>query len=239
MIRHNTKVPDTPRPDGFIPFRGMDGPGIDYPMRFMDRLIMTILLADDHALFRQGIRYILLEHRLASGRFLEADSLASTLAVLAEQPVDLLLLDLLMPGMNGRHALQSVVRACEGAPVVVISAVQDSRQVELCRQAGVAGFVPKNVAPDTLVSALRLILGGGSYFPRPALNGQEMAPAVLTRRQREVLLLMADGLSNKAIARHLAIAETTVKNHVTAIFQLLGVDNRVQAVNRARTMGNL
>ena len=201
--------------------------------------IMTILLADDHALFRQGIRYILLEHRIASGIFLEADSLASTLDALAEQSVDLVLLDLLMPGMNGKASLQAVVRAGSRAPVVVISAVQDARQVEISRQSGVAGFIPKNVGSDTLASALRLILEGGSYFPRLTPDTAADAPAVFTRRQREVLLLMADGLSNKAIARRLAIAETTVKNHVTAIFQLLGADNRVQAVNRARSMGNL
>lgn len=200
---------------------------------------MTILLADDHALFRQGIRYILLEHQLGIESFLEADSLASTLALLASHPVDLVLLDLLMPDMSGKASLLEVVRACPGVPVVVISAIQDMSQVDLCRQTGMAGFIPKNTAPETLVNILRLILDGGSYFPHSPTGANPGLSAALTRRQREVLSLMADGLSNKAIARRLSIAETTVKNHVTAIFQLFGVDNRVQAINRARATGNL
>lgn len=202
---------------------------------------MDILLADDHALFRQGIRYILLEYWVALGDVLEADSLSSTLACLSTRSVDLVLLDLIMPDMHGEASLKQVVQASGDSPVVVISAVQDSHQVALCRQCGAAGFIPKNAEPSTLMSALRLILDGGSYFPRamPETHSNNSLAATLTRRQREVLLLMADGLSNKAIARRLAIAETTVKNHVTAIFQLLQVENRMQAVNRARWLGDL
>ena len=216
---------------------------------------MKILIADDHALVRQGLRQLLADDELglpnASGdlSFLEADGFDAALEVLATKGADLLLIDLSMPGMAGSNSLRALREAHPSTKLVVITGWEDRTTMLDCLGAGVHGYVPKSFATDQIVKAIEVILGGGVYVPSEIanLNGAEavngsgkdrpvgatpMVPGVarFTKRQLDVLQLLGQGRSTKEIARALELSEGTVKVHLAAIYRGLNARNRTEAV---------
>jgi len=216
--------------------------------------IMKILIADDHELFRDGLRHVL--EQLGSGlTIIEASDYSEALEKAGtETAIDIVLLDLAMPGMPWGEGLQALrEKLPESVPIIVLSASDDRRHVLQAVNLGAAGFIPKTSSSRVMLSALKLVLSGGVYLP-PALLDQSSASAqpldppgspfgaegtasFLTPRQREVLTLLGQGKSNKEIARVLHLAEGTVKLHVTAILKALNVNNRTRAVVAASQLG--
>lgn len=195
----------------------------------------TLLVADDHPLFRAAIIQVLRE-RFGDYWTLEAASAPTLVQALQEHPeVELLLLDLTMPGAHGFSALLHVRGEFPEVPVVVISSNDHPRVIRRAQQFGAAGFIPKSAAADDIAAAIRSVLDGGSGFPPMAAERSEADAALaarlaqLTPQQFRVLLCLADGLLNKQIAHELGLAENTVKVHVTAILKKLDCYSRTQA----------
>jgi DNA-binding NarL/FixJ family response regulator len=201
----------------------------------------TIGLADDHPIMRSALRDAL-EALQPVPRFVEAADLPGTLALVADHPrLDLLLMDLRMPGVDGLEGVAAVRDAAPTLPIAVVSAAEDQGLVRSLYDLGIAAFIPKTEPPAVIVAAVRIVLGGGQYFPprfmleRPGDPGAGVAPEpALTVRQRDVLRRLAKGLPNKLIARELGLTEGTVKVHLLAIFRALGVRNRTEAVLAAQ-----
>jgi DNA-binding NarL/FixJ family response regulator len=209
--------------------------------------MMKILLSDDHGLIREAVRSVLQE-LVPDGSVLEASDGRRTVELIAQNPdIDLVLLDLNLPDRDGLALLGEVRTRYPAISVVVLSAFQDQPTIRKALRLGALGFIPKNTERDVMINALRLVFAGGIYIPREALDQPAAAAApngkappdlrrrlppgvVLTDRQGEVLALVMEGKSNKAISRDLDVAEHTVKNHVTAIFKALNVTNRTEAV---------
>jgi DNA-binding NarL/FixJ family response regulator len=203
---------------------------------------MKILIVDDHALIREALGGALKALR-ADIQILEAVNCRQATHLVEETgDLDLILLDLNLPDRDGFSLLTELRENHPGVSVVVLSAHDDRNMVTRALDLGALGFIPKNADREVMLSALQLIFAGGVYIPPQALDrGQPPArPAVfgntaelpdlgLTGRQVEVLQLMSQGKSNKAICRALGLAEPTVKNHVTAILKALKVSNRTEA----------
>lgn len=196
----------------------------------------TIVIADDHPLFR-GALYQAVHLAMSEATLLEADSIASLLTLLAShQEVDLLLLDLKMPGANGLEGVAHLRGQYPELPVVVVSASEDPAIIHQVMRLGALGFIPKSAPMKTLVEALSCVLQGDTWLPAglPAddESGDDLATRLgsLTPQQYKVLLMLRDGSLNKQIAWELNVSEATIKAHITAIFRKLGVKNRTQAV---------
>jgi DNA-binding NarL/FixJ family response regulator len=206
----------------------------------------TVIVADDHPLFRAAIKEAL-EADQGATRFLEASSF-ETLQELVEQnkDVDLVLLDLHMPGVSGFAGLVYLSKRYPSVPVVIISANEDPVVIQRALAHGAAGFIPKSSSIDTITGAIAAILMGEIWSPPsvqanlPGKNVSEITlaeqMAQLTPQQFKVLMLMSQGLLNKQIAFDLGVSEATVKAHVTAIMNKLGVNNRTQAVLAANQL---
>ena len=195
----------------------------------------TLLVADDHPLFRAALIQVLHE-RFAPLQTLEAASAATLGQALQDHPeVELVLLDLAMPGARGFSALLHVRGEYPQVPVVVISSNDHPRVIRRAQQFGAAGFIPKSAPAEDMGAAIRAVLDGGSWFPHMAAERSEADAALaaklaqLTPQQFRVLLCLADGLLNKQIAHELGLAENTVKVHVTAILKKLECYSRTQA----------
>jgi DNA-binding NarL/FixJ family response regulator len=212
---------------------------------------MKILLVDDHPLLRGGMRFLLrsLDADLETD---EADDCNQALELVAEHSYDLVLLDLKMPGLNGLDALAALRNAAPGIPLVVLSGESDPGIVRAAIEGGAMGFIPKSSTPEVLIQALRLVLAQGVYLPTVVLeaarSGTASAPLAQTAaddaalpgispRQMEVLHRIIKGKPNKVIARELDLSEGTVKAHVSAVFQALGVHSRTEAVYAAAKLG--
>ena len=201
---------------------------------------MKLLVVDDHSVVREGLSALLLTFGAETKVIGAEDGPAALAAVERESDIDVVILDLALPGMNGMKVLEELGARRPGLPVMVLSASEDPEYVRQTMALGALGYVPKSANPDTLIAAIRFILQGEIYVPPFMLkaNGATPAPAKglprLTKRQGEVLAALCLGLSNKGIARDLNMSEQTVKEHITTIFRLLGVQNRTQAVNLAR-----
>jgi DNA-binding NarL/FixJ family response regulator len=207
-----------------------------------------IALADDHPIVRAALRSALASLG-GDTQFLEAGDAASTLAMVASQPdIDLLLMDLHMPGVEGSATVRAIRERVPQLPVAVVSADEDATMVAELLRLGVCGFIPKSDSANVIVSAVRLILAGGTYVPprlingngrdRPAVSVDERNQLGLTERQFDVLRLLGQGMSNKLIARELGITEGTVKVHLLAVFRVLNVRNRTAAAMAARRYGH-
>ncbi|NHI00078.1 MULTISPECIES: response regulator transcription factor [Oceanimonas] len=195
-----------------------------------------IVIADDHPLFRSALHQAV---RLAvsDAQLQEVDSIDSLLQLLEDSDeVDLLLLDLKMPGASGFSGLTRLRALYPALPVVVVSASEDAVVVQQAMRLGAVGFIPKSAPMPTLVSALNTVLEGDGWFPEGI--SLEDAPeddmaerlASLTPQQFKVLTMLSEGKLNKQIAYELEVSEATIKAHVTAIFRKLDVKNRTQAV---------
>ncbi len=211
---------------------------------------MHVLLVDDHPLFRQGLKFLLTDLD-ESLQFTEAGSCDQALELLRKQSVNLILLDLNMPGTKGIGALQAVIKAAPTTPLAVLSGEDKPALIREAIEAGASGFVPKSSTSQALVGALQLILTGGIYLPENALG--EVAGEVpvsnssntnhadhgsrLSDRQTAVLLRAIQGQPNKVIARELGIAQGTVKAHLSTVYRVLGVNNRTEAVYAAAKLG--
>ena len=210
----------------------------------MNRLLAiqaeTVIVADDHPLFRTAIKEAL-EAEQGETRFLEASSFESLQQLVDEnREVDLVLLDLHMPGVSGFAGLVYLCKRYPSVPVVIISANEDPVVIRRALEHGAAGFIPKSSSIDTITQAISSVLLGEIWAPAPGrsdLAGRshselELAErmAQLTPQQFKVLMMMSQGLLNKQIAFDLGVSEATIKAHVTAIMNKLGVSNRTQAV---------
>ncbi|WP_421132525.1 response regulator [Alteromonas sp. A079] len=201
--------------------------------------MITLLIADDHPLYRDALRGAL-SLSLPALTLLEAGDLTSTVDMLNENDVDLLLLDLHMPGSNDLFGLLHIRKLYPDVPVAVVSGTEDSLLITKIMSAGALGFIPKTASSSDIAEAVNAILDGDVWLPPnlsdsvdevdEAFSALADNVASLTPSQYKVLCFMRDGLLNKQIGYNLDIAEATVKAHVTAIFKKLGINNRTQAV---------
>lgn len=199
---------------------------------------MKILVCDDHTLFREGLELVLAQLD-PEAELLGVGNAEDALACIREQggDLDLVLLDLALPGMDGFQALESIRNEFPAVPTVVVSASERASDARKAIDGGAAGFIPKSTRGKVLVGALQLVLAGGIYAPPELMETAAAATIALTPRQEEVLRLLARGLTNKDIARVLGIAEGTVKTHVLRIYEVLEVTNRTEAAMRMRELG--
>lgn len=199
-----------------------------------DWLFDHVLLVDDHALLAQALGGLMMREQLAR-EVSHADTVADALALLHRDPeVDLVLLDLDLSGASGLELLPRLPHPAP--PVVVLSSHDDELSVRSARAAGAAGFLAKSAGGASLSRLLSAVKQGRLYFPG-GVDASLGASSPLTPRQREVLLLLAQGLPNKRICQRLNLTEHTVKSHLKAIFQQLAVHNRTECVSRARALG--
>jgi two-component system, NarL family, nitrate/nitrite response regulator NarL len=216
---------------------------------------LKVLVIDDHPLVQEGVSAAL--ESLADGvTVMAARDAEQGLSLAAENPdLDLVLLDLALPGMSGFNLIGKLHEHLPSLPVVVLSALEEPENVRHAINAGAMGFVPKSAATKVLIEVLQQVLEGNVTVPLAlqssgppvshALPGATGGPesggepdvALLTLRQLEVLSRVCQGKTNKQIATELGLSEKTVKAHVTAIFKVLGVVNRTQAVLVARRVG--
>jgi DNA-binding NarL/FixJ family response regulator len=218
---------------------------------------MKILVVDDHVLIRDAVRGVLKELK-GDADVLEASDCRQAMALIAENAdeLGLILLDLNLPDRDGFSALSEVRERYPAISVVVLSGQADRSTVVKALDLGALGFIPKSGQREVMLSALQLVFAGGVYIPPEILSREtsitpEAGPKPstgrlpcaspsdlgLTERQIDVLALMMQGKSNKAICRVLDLAEPTVKNHVTAILKALKVTNRTEAVIAVRELG--
>lgn len=195
-----------------------------------------IIIADDHPLFRNALHQAV-QLAVKGAHLHEVDSIDNLMQLLTSvTEVDLLLLDLKMPGASGFSGLVLLRNQYPELPVVVVSASEEPAVVQQAMRFGAMGFIPKSAPMATLVSALDTILAGDPWFPEVSSLGDgeqdDLAGrlASLTPQQYKVLIMLSEGKLNKQIAYELEVSEATIKAHVTAIFRKLGVKNRTQAV---------
>jgi DNA-binding NarL/FixJ family response regulator len=207
---------------------------------------LRILLADDHPLFREGIKPLL--HKLGGQvEIIEAQDYPSAFdAARRAGGLDLALMDLYMPGMNGHAGIARFRAAFPDAPVIILSASEQPEEIQCLLDMGALGYITKSSPGEVILHALRLVLAGGLYVPPRLLGGTAAGEAedaaagqrlVLTQRQLEVLRELAQGKSNRQIAEALRVTEGTVKIHLASIYRLLEVNNRTEAVVVAQKMG--
>lgn len=199
----------------------------------------TIIIADDHPLFRGALRQAV-SGIFAELRVIEAGSLEEAMAALGiEAEVDLVLLDLKMPGVSGFSGLNYLRSQYPAVPVVVVSGTDEPTTIRTCMEFGASGFIPKTTPIETMNIAIRTVLSGDQWLPHDIGLAQaadkETADLVrrlasLTPQQMRVLTMLSEGLLNKQIAYELSVSEATVKAHVSAILMKLGVESRTQAV---------
>ena len=202
---------------------------------------LKVLSVDDHAIFRAGLKHILLQLD-ENVEIVEANSLEQALGFTdrhAQEPFDLVLTDLMFDGLSGPIDLEALCNAYHDTTVVVMSVQDGASNVRAAIKIGASGYIPKSASADVMINALRLILAGGVYLPPTLLDTpppttyqptRSIKSNVLTPRQKEVLALLAEGKSNKAIATELGLSPGTVKVHMTWIFKSLNVSNRTEAV---------
>ncbi len=209
---------------------------------------IRLLIVDDHPLFRQGVRLFLQE---ITGIEVvgEVGDGESALSFLVQQEVDVVLLDLLMPGLDGTEVAGQVSRRWPKVKVLILTSFGSWHKAYAALKAGAAGYVQKDAEPAELLAAIQAVAAGGSYLgARMAAEmlshvgneenvAQEQSTHSLTEREKEVLTLIARGLGNREIGEKLFVSEKTVKTHVANILQKLGVKSRTQAAMYAMRAG--
>lgn len=211
----------------------------------------TVLLIDDHALFREGLQEVLARRGIitvgATGDGAEGIRLAH------ELNPEVILLDMRMPGMNGLEVLRRLRQSSLPTPVVMLTTSTEENDLVECLRSGAQGYLLKEMEPSSLVSALEEILEGKTVIAphlaqllvrvvqgqTPAVEDTSTPFDLLTPRENEILSLLAEGQSNKVIARNLGISDGTVKLHVKAILRKLGIHSRVEAAVLAIQSGRV
>ncbi|HYD98587.1 MAG TPA: response regulator transcription factor [Alphaproteobacteria bacterium] len=206
----------------------------------------TLIVADDHPLVRTALREALRRGAPDIG-IVECATLDQVLAAIAErgEQVDLVLLDLSMPGSQGFIGLFVLLAHHPTVPVAIISASEDSATVRRAISYGAAGFIPKSAAMEEIAAAIETILGGEVYIPADAADAPSQADdselarrlASLSPQQMRVLSMVAEGKLNKQICYEMGVAEQTIKSHVSQILKKLGVGSRTQAVILLNRLG--
>lgn len=206
----------------------------------------SFVIADDHPLFRGALRQALMGIDDRS-RILEVGDFEGTKALIAgSEEIDLVLLDLSMPGVSGLSGLVALRGMDASLPIVIVSAHDDAATIRRALELGASGFISKSSSMDEIRSAVRRVLDGEIARPPGIELGVEGDAEIgdliarlrtLTPQQTRVLSMLAEGLLNKQIAFELHVSEATVKAHVSAILQKLGVDSRTQAVIRLSRIG--
>ncbi len=198
-----------------------------------------ILIVDDHPLYREGMLGAL-RTQLGGVEVLAAGSAEEGLEVLAgDANIDLALIDIRLPGMDGFHALGAYGQRFPSVACMLLSGVDDPELARQAMEAGASGFIYKSMSVAEVCAAIQCALSGGIFTPRPPAQDRTAPEAgvSLTLRQLEVLGLLGEGRANRDIAHALEITERTAKAHVAAILKALGVENRTQAALAARQMG--
>ncbi len=213
---------------------------------------MLVVIADDHPLYREALS-LRLKQQLPEAEVVEVGKLDDLLALAGGEgtQLDLILLDLCMPGMTGGKTVERVVQAFPEAAIVLISGVAGFQDVKYAIDAGARGFFPKTMSSQHFAQAIEMIMAGGTFLPADTLRqcgpagvpdgeGQSEAAkltAELTPRQQQVLAHLASGATNKEIGRHLDIAEVTVKLHIRQVLRKINARNRAEAVSIATRAG--
>jgi DNA-binding NarL/FixJ family response regulator len=205
----------------------------------------TLIIADDHPLFRAALSEVV-GRQIPGVQIVEVSSLDALQSAVANHPdSDMILLDLRMPGARGLSSLVYLRAEYPTVPIVVVSASEDPSVVQRSLDFGASGFIPKSASIETIGESLRTVLDGGICAPhRPERRSQaeeedrELARrlSTLTPQQLKVLIMLAEGQSNKYIAGNLAITEATVKAHITGILRKLGIERRTQAAVLAQRL---
>jgi two-component system, NarL family, nitrate/nitrite response regulator NarL len=205
---------------------------------------MKILVVDDHPVMLEGLSAVLRQEGPET-IIVQASSASDALTAVERYPdLDIVVLDLMMPGTGGLSTIPEIGRTRPELPVIVLSSSEDPRDVRNALSQGALGYVPKSASRTTLLSAIRLVMSGELYIPPLMLNqvtpakpvaDRSMARALLTPRQIDVLRRISE--PNKTIAYEMDLSEKTVKVHITAIFKALNVVNRTQAAAVGRDLG--
>jgi two-component system, NarL family, nitrate/nitrite response regulator NarL len=210
---------------------------------------MKLLIVDDHPFLRDGLAALLMQIGPDTTVLQARDASEGIALVDNHLDLDVIILDLAMPGMEGLQALSEFGRKRPDLPVIVLSSSEDPRDVRRALASGALGYVPKSASQHVLLSAIRLVLNGDLYVPplildekagtivRRASNAEGESSRLLTARQIEILTLLSEGKPNKTIAAAFELSEKTVKAHITAIFKALNVVNRTQAAAAGREQG--
>lgn len=208
---------------------------------------MKLIIADDHVLFRSGLR-MTLETNLAGCEIVECADMPGLLAAIRKGPVDLVIMDLHMPGCVGPSDVGLVRRAVGRTPILALTASTEMASLLDTLSSGASGYVTKEAAITTLLEAIQTVRAGGVYIPRDLIEGaaggigearRPQQGQRLTARQTQVLRLAIEGHANKEIAFRLEMSEGTVKTHLAAIMRLYGVGNRVQLMREVDKRGGL
>ena len=216
---------------------------------------MNVLIADDHPIFRTTLRQILTDINPDVAVVEAADFDAAIDVITTRTDLDLVLVDLMMPGKKPFEGLQAVVRAVPEVPVVVVSAIENRRDAVQTINLGAMGYIPKTVDHAEFVKMLKVVLDGGLCLPRhmsataprsasrPVVEHERLAAnelfSGLTKRQLQVLAHLAQGKTNAEIAEDLGISESTVRTNISEILKTLKVRNRTQAaLIAARSIGD-
>lgn len=201
---------------------------------------LRVMVVDDHAVVRKGLRLLL---QAAADDLIVTDEAADgaqAVAAVAAAPPDVVLMDLSMPHMGGVEATRRIKASAPDIHVVVLTSMGDRDLILAALDAGADGYLFKHADPDEIVAAVRAAADGGAVLDPKAARAlldrarAEQQQPTLSERETQVLRLVAEGLSNRMIARRLAIKERTVKAHLTRVYQTLGVSDRTQAALWAR-----
>jgi DNA-binding NarL/FixJ family response regulator len=205
-------------------------------------VMYKILVADDHPLFRDAIVNII-GVKFPGATTYETEDIESTLALVKENDdIDLILLDLNMPGMSGLNGVLDLCTQCPLVPIVIVSAEQEKQRILQTISYGAVGFIAKSSSKEVIVEAIESVIQGNVYLPSDIMRSQASSSnenefkalpeniALLTRRELLVVKHLTKGEANKQIAFNLHISETTVKSHVSSILKKLGATNRVKVV---------
>lgn len=197
------------------------------------------VIADDHPLFRGALKETV-GNLFRGAKVLEAGGFEELQALLErESDIDIVLLDLAMPGVRGFSGLLYLRAQFPGVPVIVVSASEEPNVIRRCMEFGASGFLPKTLGVDDMGVAIRRVFEGGVWVPQDVdltaeadVETRDLVAklSTLTPQQVRVLMMLSEGLLNKQIAYELGVSEATVKAHVSAILQKLGVESRTQAV---------
>lgn len=205
---------------------------------------MKILIADDHALFRDGLE-LTLKQLDKDAQIIQAESYAQAQQILKNDThLKLIIVDLEMPDKDWNEGLDTLMKEVPSAHFVVISASEDAKIIRQAMEKGISGYITKRSEPKIITAALKLILEGGTYLPPVILENITNTKSIsdnkngnLTARQSEVLQYISHGLSNKQIAYEMGVSEATVKLHINAMLKTLNATNRTQALVNAQKMG--